>query len=90
MNAPVDEITLFMGHLPANEYVARRKLRTCRNAGTLKATRTDCEDARALAWMVTERATELLYAPASVEYLDLTVQYLVTLLRAADQAEALV
>lgn len=89
MNAPLDEITTFLGTIPAEEHEARRRLKTCRNAGTVKATRTECAQARALAWMVTETASEWIYAPADIESLEQVTAYLVTLLRAADQAEAL-
>jgi hypothetical protein len=89
MNAPLDSIRTFMGNIPDDEHEQRRRIQTCRNAGTVKATRTESPSARALAWMVAETASEWLYAPASVEWLEQVTAYLLTLLRAADQAELL-
>jgi aryl-alcohol dehydrogenase-like predicted oxidoreductase len=89
MNAPLDDIRAFMGAIPPAEYEARRRIRTCRNAGNLKATRTASPSARTLAWLVTETATAWLYAPATVDQLNDVSAYLVALLKAADQAEEL-
>jgi hypothetical protein len=88
-SAHADDITTFMGTIPADEYEQRRRIRTARNAASYKVTQTESADARALCWMVTECATAWIYAPADVEMLTEVAQYLRRLLIVADQAEAL-
>ena len=85
----LDDIITFMGPLDPEEYEQRRRIRTCRNAASFKATQTECSDARALCWMVTETATAWIYAPADVEALTEVAKYLRRLLIVADQAESL-
>jgi hypothetical protein len=87
--APADDITTFMGTIPADEYEQRRRIRTARNAASYKVTQTECADARALCWMVTECATAWIYAPADVAMLTEVAQYLRRLLIVADHAEKL-
>lgn len=85
MNAPLDDIRTFMGDIPPDEYEQRSIIRTCRNAASYKVTQTDCADVRALCWMVTERASEWIYEPASVEALTEIVRLCLSLLNVADQ-----
>ena len=89
MNAapPLDDITAFMGHLPPDEYEQRRRLRTCRNAATHKAAQTDSADVRALCWIITERASEWIYAPADPAALAEIVKLCKRLLIVADHIE---
>jgi hypothetical protein len=73
MNAPVklDEITTFLGTIPAEEYERRHKLRAYRNAAMALIARTDCDTARQLAWSVIEWAAPFLYQPGlPLEWLD--------------------
>ncbi|OBX20623.1 hypothetical protein A9995_02680 [Erythrobacter sp. QSSC1-22B] len=65
-----DEIYTFMGHIPAEEYERRAKLRSYRNAASGMIASTECDTARQLAWLVVEYATPNLYADAPVEWLD--------------------
>lgn len=87
--APLDDITTFLGNIPADEYEQRRRIRTCRNAASFKATQAKSADARTFCWMVTEIAFEWIYAPADVEAMKDIVQYLRRLLFMADQIESL-
>lgn len=86
---PLDDITTFMGTIPAEEYEARKRIRTCRNAASYKVTQTEHPDARALCWIITETATAWLYRPADTRTLEKVGTYLVDLLKAADRAEIL-
>ncbi len=65
-----DEIYTFMGHIPAEEYERRAKLRSYRNAASGMIASTECDTARQLAWLVVEYATPNLYADAPAEWLD--------------------
>lgn len=87
--APADDITAFLGHIPADEHEQRRRIRTARNAASYKVTQTESANARALCWMVTETATAWIYAPASFVELTEVVSLLRRLLIVADQAELL-
>lgn len=91
MNAQghLDDITAFMGALPADEYEQRRRLRTCRNAATHKASQTTSSDVRALCAIVTERAAEWIYAPAEAAVLAEVVKLCRRLLMVADDIETL-
>lgn len=61
--APLDDIRTFLGNIPADEYEARAKLRSFRNAASAMIASTDSADARRLAWMATETITPLLFCP---------------------------
>jgi hypothetical protein len=87
MNAPLDDITTFMGTIPPDEYEQRRRIRTCRNAASFKVRQHECPDARTLCWMAAERATEWIYAPADVGTLTEIVRLCKRLLTVADQLE---
>ena len=87
MNAPLDDITAFMGTLPPEEYELRRRIRVARNAASFKLRRTDSDNARALCWQVAETATAWLYAPADLEALTEVAKLLRRLLTVADQFE---
>jgi hypothetical protein len=91
MNAPAtvkpDEITTFLGALPAEEYERRAKLRSFRNAASAMIARTPSDTARYLAWEVIEWATPNLYAPAPLEWLDELNTLSRRLLTTAMQAE---
>jgi len=85
--AAVDDITVFMGALPADEYEQRRRIRVCRNAACFKVTQTESPQARTLCWLATETASAWIYQPASVAELTEVAQFLKRLLIVADQAE---
>jgi hypothetical protein len=73
MNSPakLDEISTFLGTIPAEEYERRHKLRSYRNAAMALIARTDCDTARQLAWQVIEWAAPFLYQPGlPLEWLD--------------------
>jgi hypothetical protein len=83
----LDPIVTFMGRIPPDEYEQRRRLFVARNCGAYKATNTDNAIARALAWIVTEIATERVFAPASVDELAEVAELLLILLNCADRAD---
>ncbi len=91
MTAPAttkpDEITTFLGPIPAEEYERRAKLRSYRNAASALIARTPSDTARYLAWEVIEWATPNLYAPAPLEWLDQLNQLAKRLMLTALQAE---
>lgn len=77
MNAPanlnpakLDEIRTFLGNVPPDEYEARAKLRSYRNAASAMIASTDCDTARLLAWQVIEWATPNLYSPCPLAWLE--------------------
>ena len=82
-----DEITTFLGAIPADEFERRAKLRSFRNAATAMIASTECDNARALAWMVSDYATEALFCPAAAEALDDLNQLCRRLMLTAIQAE---
>lgn len=84
-----DDITAFLGTIPPDEYEQRRRLRTARNAATFKASETSSGDVRALCWIVTERASEWIYAPADTAALSDVVKLCKLMLKAADNIETL-
>ncbi|MBU2340027.1 MAG: hypothetical protein KKE77_02140 [Alphaproteobacteria bacterium] len=65
-----DDITTFLGSIPAEEYERRAKLRSYRNAASGMIASTESGTARQLAWLVVEYATPNLYAEAPAEWLD--------------------
>lgn len=85
----MDDISVFLGAIPPDEYEARRRIRTCRNAAAFKATRTESANARDLCWMVTECATFWIYRPAPLDTLRKVVIYMAGLLKSADRVEQL-
>lgn len=98
MNAPatsgqLDEIRTFLGELPPEEYEARAKLRSYRNAATAMIASTQCHTARLLAWQVIEWASENLYAPAPLEWLEqlnlLSKRLMLTAMQAEQMADLL-
>ncbi len=93
MSAPAtakpDEITTFLGAIPAEEFERRAKLRSFRNAASAMIARTPSDTARYLAWEVIEWATPNLYAPAPLEWLDQLNLLAKRLLVTAMQAEEL-
>ena len=82
-----DEITTFLGEIPPEEFERRAKLRSFRNAATAMIASTDCDNARALAWMANDYATEALFCPAAAEALDDLNQLCRRLMLVALQAE---
>jgi hypothetical protein len=69
MNAPVrtkplDDIEIFLPGCEGEEFDARAKLRSYRNAAQAMIANTGSDTARQLAWLVVEYATPNLYAPA--------------------------
>tara|TARA_B100000029_G_scaffold396022_1_gene393963 strand:- start:115 stop:426 length:312 start_codon:yes stop_codon:yes gene_type:complete len=91
MNAPAafkpDEIQTFLGEIPAAEHELRCKLRSYRNAASALISRTRCDTARHLAWIVVEWVTPNLYAPAPVEWLEKLSLLAKRLMLTAMQAE---
>jgi hypothetical protein len=87
--AKPDEITPFLGAIPAEEFERRAKLRSFRNAASAMIARTPSDTARYLAWEVIEWATPNLYAPAPLEWLDQLNLLAKRLLVTAMQAEEL-
>jgi len=71
---PLDDITTFLGTIPADEYEQRRRIRTLRNAASYKVTQAQSADARTFCWMATEIATAWIYAPADVGLLVMADQ----------------
>lgn len=90
MTAHLDEIRIFIGNdISDDEYEARRRIRSCRNAASFKAHRTESTIARKLSWMVAELGSAWVYAPSDAETLTEAATLLRRLLTCADQAEAL-
>lgn len=66
-----DEIPVFLGKIPLEEYERRAKLRSHRNAASALVAYTQSDTARALAWIVIDWASPWLYQPGlSLEWLD--------------------
>lgn len=66
-----DEITVFLGEMPPEEYRLRDKLRSYRNTACAVIAQTRSDTARALAWFVLDWALPWLYqSEASLEWLD--------------------
>jgi hypothetical protein len=89
MNAPTDDITMFLGAIPEGEYEQRKRIRSLRNAAAWKVRETSSRDARTYCWIVTEVATSWIYAPASLGALTEVATYLRRLITLANQAETL-
>jgi len=93
MNAPetfpLDEIRIFLGPIPSDEYERRHKLRSYRNTATAMIAVTQSDTARALAWHVIDWASANLYAPAPLEWLDHLNLFASRLLKTAQTAEEL-
>lgn len=85
----IDDLRAFLGAIPPDEYEARRRIRTCRNAAAFKAGRSESANARELCWMVTEAATFWIYRPAPVETLNKAAEFMAGLLRSAGTVEEL-
>ena len=96
MNAPasfpparLDDILTFLPGIPAEEYEHRAKLRSFRNAASAMIAKTECRDARCLAWMANEAITSLIYAPADCDELAELGTFAKRLMITAMQAELL-
>lgn len=89
MNTLPDDIAMFLGAIPEDEYEMSKSIRTCRNAATYKAHKTASDNARDLCWHVCDCATFWIYRPAPVETLRLAAQFMMGLLKSADRAETL-
>jgi hypothetical protein len=91
MNSPAtvkpDEITTFLGPIPAEEFERRDKLRSYRNTASALVAKTESDTARYLGWEVIEWASVNLYAPAPLEWLDQLNLLAKRLLLTAMQAE---
>lgn len=87
--AALDDIRIFLGNIPDDEYAARLALRTARNAASWRVTSADSAHARSLLWMCSEAAAQWVYAPADVEWLAQVAKYCRSLLAMASQAENL-
>ena len=86
---PLDDITTFLPGCTGEEYEARAKLRSYRNAASAMIARTECSDARCLAWMAVETVTPMLYAPADCAELAELGEFTRRLMLVAMQAEQL-
>lgn len=85
----LDEITVFLGDLPPEEYEQRRRILAARRFATFKATQTESPTALQLCRIVTDTATEWGFAPSPIDALAEVAQFLRRLLTVADQAEAI-
>jgi hypothetical protein len=86
---PLDDITTFLGTLPADEYAARDRIRRGRDYATFKVRQATSPDARHFLWVVTETASRWIYAPVSIEWLEKVGKYLSRCAVLAEQAEEL-
>lgn len=89
MNAPVDDITAFLGSIPEEEYTARAHIRQARDWATYKVRKAESQDARQFLWIAAETASRWLYEPASVEELKYVGKFLSGCAVLAEQAEKL-
>lgn len=93
MNAPatvpMDDITIFLGPIPPDEYERRAKLRSYRNTASAMVAATHSDTARALAWQVIDWASPNLFSPAPLEWLDRVNLLASRLLKTAITAEEL-
>lgn len=88
--APRDEITVFLGEMPPEEYELRDKLRSYRNTACAVIAQTRSDTARALAWFVLDWAVPWLYqSEASLEWLDQLNRLSKRLLLTAMQVEVM-
>lgn len=86
-----DEIPIFLGKIPPEEYERRAKLRSHRNAASALVAHTKSDTARALAWTVIDWASPWLYQPGlSLEWLDQLNKLSNRLMITAFQAETMV
>jgi hypothetical protein len=85
----LDDIRIYLGSIPDDEYAARSALRTARNASSWRVTSAESPHARQLLWMCSEAATQWVYAPADVDWLASVAKYCRSLLAMANQAENL-
>jgi len=84
--AEIDEFRNLMGDLSAEELAKRLKLRAHRNVATMMLADTQSATARQLCWMVVDRVTPNLYAPAPLDWLDELILFTRRLLIVANQA----
>jgi hypothetical protein len=85
----LDDITTFLGNIPADEYAARAVIRKGRDWATYKVRKAESADARTLLWIMAETATREIYAPASVEWLGKVAKFLSRCAVLAEQTEEL-
>lgn len=85
----LDDIRVFLGAIPPEEYEVRRKIRAYRNAASFMVTDTESNSTRALCWMVCETATVWVYSSAALDQLENVAKYLRRLLIVANQAQDL-
>ena len=85
----LDDITTFLGNIPADEYAARAVIRKGRNWATYKVRKAASPNARQLLWIMAETASREIYEPASVEWLEKVGKFLSRCAVLAEQAEEL-
>ncbi len=85
----LDDITTFLGSIPADEYAARAHIRKGRDWATYKVRLAESRDARQFLWIMAETASREIYEPASVEWLEKVGQFLSRCAHLAEQAEEL-
>jgi hypothetical protein len=84
-----DDLATFLPGCDGEERELREKLRGFRNAASALIGATESANARSLAWMIVEVATNWLYAPADERALREINRFANRLLTTAVQAESL-
>jgi hypothetical protein len=84
---PLDDIEIILPGCEGEEYDARAKLRSYRNAAQAMIANTGSDTARQLAWLVVEYATPNLYAPAPLGWLTELNRFAHRLMLTAIQVE---
>lgn len=84
---PLDDIRTFLPGISEEEYEARAKLRSLRNAASAQLARAESTTAKQLAFVVIEYLAELLYAPLSPAALSELRQFCTRLMLVSCQAE---
>jgi signal recognition particle GTPase len=87
--AQIDDITTFLGPIPADEHAARSHIKRGRDFATFKVRTAESADARQFLWILIETAGRWLFEPASVETLQQVGKFLSRCAVLAEQAEEL-
>ncbi|MGZ3172134.1 MAG: hypothetical protein ACXWJC_03490 [Croceibacterium sp.] len=86
---PADDIRIFLPNIGDEEYAARAKLRSVRNAAGAMIARTESDTARALAWTASNYCHRWLYASADLATLREIGRFGTRLMLCSMQAEHL-
>lgn len=84
---PLDDIRTFLPGISEEEYEARAKLRSLRNAATAQLAKAESTTAKQLAYVVIEYLAECLYAPLTLPALAELLQFCKRLMIVSCQAE---